>query len=172
MRIVTLNANGIRSAHNKGLAEWMGRLRGWDVFCLQEMKALESDVPQAMLRPKKSHGHFFPAARKGYSGTALWSKQRPLNVLKGFGVDEFDAEGRYLEADFGALVVISLYLPSGAAGPERQASKDRFLTAFPAHLKALRQRGKEIVIFGRNPWILCLDIGLRGRDRLPKRRIH
>ena len=148
MRIVTLNANGIRSAHNKGLAAWMSKLRGWDVFCLQEMKAHESDVPDEILRPKKSHGHFNPAERKGYSGTALWSKQKPLGVAKGFGVAEFDGEGRYLEADFGALVVVSLYLPSGAAGPERQASKDRFLAAFPAHLQALKCRGKEIVICG------------------------
>lgn len=148
MRIVTLNANGIRSANNKGLAGWMGRLRGWDVFCLQEMKALESDVPEALLRPKKSHAHFNPAERKGYSGTALWSKQKPLAVQKGFGIAEFDGEGRYLEADFGPLAVVSLYLPSGAAGPERQASKDRFLAEFPSHLRALRARGKEVVICG------------------------
>ena len=148
MRIVTLNANGIRSAHNKGLAEWMSKLRGWDVFCLQEMKANIEDVPEAMLRPKKSHGHFHPAERKGYSGTALWSKKKPVNVVKAFGVGEFDGEGRYLEADFGHVSVVSLYLPSGAAGPERQASKDRFLVAFVKHLVALRKCGKEIVICG------------------------
>ncbi|HPV23623.1 MAG TPA: exodeoxyribonuclease III [Casimicrobium sp.] len=148
MKIVTLNANGIRSAHNKGLASWMAGLRGWDVFCLQEMKAQESDIPEEMLRPKKSHGHFFPAERKGYSGTAVWTKQKPLNVQRGFGVTEFDGEGRYLEVDLGPLVVVSLYLPSGAAGPERQASKDRFLSEFPKHLQALRKLGKEIVICG------------------------
>ena len=148
MRIVTLNANGIRSAHNKGLAVWMNKLRGWDVFCLQEMKANFEDVPEEMLRPKKSHGHFHPADKKGYAGTALWSKQKPANVVKEFGVGEFDTEGRYLEADFGHVAVVSLYLPSGAASPERQASKDRFLTEFPKHLKALRKRGKEIVICG------------------------
>ena len=148
MRIVTLNANGIRSAHNKGLAEWMGKLRGWDVFCLQEMKANVDDIPEAMLRPKKRHGHFHPADRKGYAGTALWSKRKPEKVVKAFGVGEFDGEGRYLEADFGHVAVVSLYLPSGAAGPERQASKDRFLTEFPKHLKALRHSGKEIVMCG------------------------
>ena len=148
MRIVTLNANGIRSAHNKGLATWMNALRGWDVFCLQEMKANVEDVPEEMLRPKKSHGHFHPADKKGYAGTALWSKQKPVNVVKEFGVGEFDREGRYLEADFGHVAVVSLYLPSGAAGPERQASKDRFLVEFPKHLNALRKRGKEIVICG------------------------
>ena len=94
MRIVTLNANGIRSAHSKGLADWMRRLRGWDVFCLQEMKANFEDVPEEMLRPKKSHGHFHPADKKGYAGTALWSKQKPVSVVKEFGVGEFDKEGR------------------------------------------------------------------------------
>ena len=148
MRIVTLNANGIRSAHTKGLADWMTRLGDWDVFCLQEMKANLADVPEAMMSPEKSHGHFHPAEKKGYAGTALWSKQKPLNVVKAFGVAEFDTEGRYLEADFGSVAVVSLYLPSGAASPERQASKDRFLGAFATHLKALRKRGKEIVICG------------------------
>jgi exodeoxyribonuclease III len=147
MRIVTLNVNGIRSAHNKGLAGWMGKLRGWDVFCVQEIKANVEDVPQELHKVKKATGHFYAAEKKGYAGTGLWTPHA-ATITKGFGVAEFDREGRYLEADFGKLVVISLYLPSGAAGPERQASKDRFLEAFPLYLKALRGRGKEVVICG------------------------
>jgi exodeoxyribonuclease III len=147
MRIVTLNANGIRSAHNKGLADWMAKLRGWDVFCVQELKANVEDVPEELHKVKKATGHFYSAEKKGYAGTGLWTPHT-ARVTKGFGVDEFDREGRYLEADFGKLAVISLYLPSGAAGPERQASKDRFLNAFPSHLKALRKSGKEVVICG------------------------
>jgi exodeoxyribonuclease III len=147
MRIVTLNVNGIRSAHNRGLAEWMGKLRGWDVFCVQELKANVEDVPETLHKVKKATGHFYSAEKKGYAGTGLWTPHA-AKVTKGFGVEEFDREGRYLEADFGNLVVISLYLPSGAAGPERQASKDRFLEAFPNHLQALRKSGKEVVICG------------------------
>ncbi|TAG46626.1 MAG: exodeoxyribonuclease III [Betaproteobacteria bacterium] len=147
MRIVTLNTNGIRSAHSKGLAEWLQKLRAWDVLCVQELKANVEDVPEALHVVKKAQGHFFSAEKKGYSGTGLWTKHK-ANITRGFGVEEFDREGRYLEADFGKLAVVSLYLPSGAAGPERQASKDRFLQAFPAHLKKLKSCGKEIVICG------------------------
>jgi len=148
MRIVTLNANGIRSAHDKGLAEWMHALRGWDVFCVQELRATPEDVPEALQRPKRSHAIFNPAERRGYAGTALWSRRAASWVCTGFGVPEFDREGRYLEADFGAATVVSLYLPSGSAGPERQASKDRFLLSFREHLRALRASGREIVIVG------------------------
>jgi exodeoxyribonuclease III len=147
MKIVTLNVNGIRSAHNKGLADWMSKLRGWDVFCVQELKANVEDVPEDLHKVKKAVGHFYSAEKKGYAGTGLWTPHA-AQITRGIGVEEFDREGRYLEADLGNVVVISLYLPSGAAGPERQASKDRFLTAFPAHLMKLRKCGKEVVICG------------------------
>jgi exodeoxyribonuclease III len=147
MKIVTLNVNGIRSAHNKGLADWMGKLRGWDVFCVQELKANVEDVPEDLHKVKKAVGHFYSAEKKGYAGTGLWTPHK-AKITRGIGVEEFDREGRYLEADLGNVVVISLYLPSGAAGPERQASKDRFLTAFRAHLMKLRKCGKEVVICG------------------------
>jgi exodeoxyribonuclease III len=147
MKMVTLNVNGIRSAHNKGLADWMSKLRGWDVFCVQELKANVEDVPEDLHKVKKAVGHFYSAEKKGYAGTGLWTPHN-AKITRGIGVDEFDREGRYLEADLGNVVVISLYLPSGAAGPERQASKDRFLTAFPAHLMKLRKCGKEVVICG------------------------
>jgi exodeoxyribonuclease III len=147
MRIVTLNVNGIRSAHNKGLATWLNALRGWDVLCVQELKANVEDVPDELRIIKKATGHFYSAEKKGYAGTGLWTKH-PATIVRGIGVDEFDREGRYIEADFGAVVVISLYLPSGAAGPIRQASKDRFLNVFPDHLKKLKARGKEVVVCG------------------------
>jgi len=147
VRIVTLNANGIRSAFAKGLGDWLLRLRGWDVFCLQELKAHVDDVPSELQRIRRAVGYFHPAERKGYAGVALWSRH-PAAIRHGFGVPEFDREGRYLEADLGRLVVVSLYLPSGSAGPDRQASKDRFLRAFPAQLERLRSLGKEVVICG------------------------
>lgn len=147
MRIVTLNVNGLRSAERKGFARWLARAEPWDVVCLQEIKCLEEDVPRPLKRPRGSHATFVPAVRKGYSGVALYSK-RPHRPTAGFGHAEFDAEGRYLEADFGDLAVISLYLPSGSSGPERQASKFRFLEAFLPHLEALRRSGREIVLCG------------------------
>ena len=147
MRIISLNVNGIRSADRKGLSHWLTRGKPWDVVCLQEIKADVDDVPRAMRAPRGAHAAFHPAAKKGYAGVALYARH-PARVRTGFGHPEFDAEGRYLEADFGELVVISLYLPSGSAGPHRQASKFRFLEAFLPHLAALKRRGKEVVLCG------------------------
>jgi exodeoxyribonuclease-3 len=147
VRIITLNVNGIRSAERKGLAHWLTRGAPWDIVCLQEIKADEADVPRALRAPRRAHAAFCPADRKGYAGVAMYARTPP-RVVHGFGCDEFDREGRYLEADFGELAVISLYLPSGSAGPHRQASKFRFLEAFLPHLAQLRRRGKEIVLCG------------------------
>ena len=148
MRIVTLNVNGIRSSERKGLANWLTRGDRWDIVCLQEIKATPADVPRSLRAPRRAQAYFHAAARKGYAGVALYSQRAP-NIAIGFGSAEFDAEGRYLEADFGELVVVSLYLPSGSAGAHRQASKFRFLDAFLPHLASLRQRQKkEIILCG------------------------
>jgi exodeoxyribonuclease III len=148
MRIITLNVNGIRAAGGKGLASWLTRGSAWDVVCLQEIRAGEHEVPEALRAPRRSHAFFHAAERKGYSGVALYAKRAP-RVVTGFGCAEFDCEGRYLEADFGELCVVSVYLPSGAAGSHRQAAKFRFLEAFLPHLAQLRKReGKEIVLCG------------------------
>ncbi len=147
MRIITFNANGIRSARDKGLLAWLDAQPAWDVFCLQELKADLATIPSELHWIGTARGHFYPAEKKGYAGTALWSSHH-AKLRRGFGVEEFDREGRYLEADFGSLLVVSLYLPSGSAGPERQASKDRFLDAFLPQLARLRQSGKEIVLCG------------------------
>jgi len=147
MRIITLNVNGIRAAERKGLASWLTRGVPWDVVCLQEIKATPDDVPAALRAPRRSHAYFCSAQRRGYAGVALYAKRKP-RIVAGFGCAEFDDEGRYLEADFGELSVISLYLPSGSAGEHRLASKFRFLDAFLPHLIDLRKRGREIVLCG------------------------
>ncbi|MFI4890345.1 MAG: exodeoxyribonuclease III [Steroidobacterales bacterium] len=148
MRIVTLNANGIRSAATKGLFDWLPRQKA-DVICVQETKAQVAQLTDPVFWPGGYHAFYFDAEKKGYSGTALYARRKPKRVVRGFGVAEFDREGRYLEADFGDLSVVSLYLPSGSAGPERQASKFRFLEVFLPHLEALARR--------RRPTILCGD---------------
>lgn len=146
-RIITLNLNGIRSACSKGFLSWAARQRA-DVICVQELKAQHDDMAPAMHRIGKLTGHFYPAQKKGYAGVGLYCRGEPRAVRRGFGADEFDQQGRYLEADFGDYAVISLYLPSGSAGPERQASKFRFLAAFLPHLRALIAAGKDVVICG------------------------
>src|SRR4029077_16190584 len=115
MRIVTLNVNGIRSAQRKGLSRWLARVEPWDIVCLQEIKAGVEQIPRPLLSPRKAHGFFLSASRKGYAGVALYAKQAP-KVTTGFGSTEFDGEGRYLEADFGRLPVRQGYPPPRAAG--------------------------------------------------------
>lgn len=147
MKIITLNLNGIRSAARKGFLEWLPQQRA-DVVCVQEIKAQAADMTAELLAPAGYHGHFHYAEKKGYSGVGIYSKSAPDRVAAGFGVAEFDAEGRYLRADFGDLSVVSLYLPSGSSGEHRQASKFRFLDAFLPHLRKLRKGGREVVLCG------------------------
>jgi exodeoxyribonuclease III len=147
MRIITLNVNGLRAAERKGFARWLARAEPWDVVCLQEIKCIAGDVPRSLAAPRQSHATFHPAQRKGYSGVAVYAKHAP-QIATGFGHAEFDAEGRYLQADFADLSIVSLYLPSGSSGPHRQASKFRFLDAFLPHLESLVARGREVVLCG------------------------
>ncbi len=147
MRVITVNVNGIRAAERKGLAHWLTRGHPWDVVCLQELKATDDDIPRALRAPRKAHASFHAAERKGYAGVGMYARM-PARFAAGFGSREFDAEGRYLRADFRDLTVISLYLPSGSAGPHRQASKYRFLAEFLPHLAKLRKSGREIILCG------------------------
>ena len=147
MQVITLNVNGIRSAAKKGLFPWLAAQKA-DVICLQEVKAQEADLAGGPFELKGYSRHLHCAEKKGYAGVALYSRRQPRRVVMGFGVREFDAEGRFLEANYGKLSVISLYLPSGSAGPHRQASKFRFLAAFLVHLRKLKARKQEIILCG------------------------
>lgn len=147
LRIISLNLNGIRSAWTKNVLPWAIAQQA-DVFALQELKAQLPDLTDEMREPDGMHALYHAAEKKGYSGVGLWCRQLPDQVIAGFDGGEFDAEGRYIRADFGTLSVISLYLPSGSSSPERQEAKFRFLDAFYPHLQALRAEGREIVLCG------------------------
>ena len=148
MRIISINTNGIRSAARKGFYEWLAQQQA-DFVCVQETKAQIADLEgDETFFPKGWHVHFCEAQKKGYAGVALYSRARPDQVLTKLGADEFDNEGRYLEARLGNLSVVSLYLPSGSAGPERQASKDRFLEFFLPKLHEWQANGRDYVICG------------------------
>ena len=111
LRIITFNANGVRSAERKGFFEWFLR-QDADILCLQELKAAEGNVPETLRALPGYRAWFHCASRKGYSGCGLWSRVEPLAVRMGFGDEEFDAEGRCIEADFEGLTVASVYFPS------------------------------------------------------------
>lgn len=147
MRIITINLNGIRSAASKGFYEWMAE-QDADIICLQELKAQAADMTEQMLAPHGYHGHFHYAEKKGYSGVGIYCRTKPQQITIGLGIAEFDAEGRYLQADFADFSVVSLYLPSGSSGEERQTVKFKFLAAFMPKLHELKASGREIIVCG------------------------
>jgi exodeoxyribonuclease-3 len=147
MRVITVNVCGIRAAAGKGLFHWLHR-QDADFICLQETKSQEHQLAEHPVTLPGYQAFFCDAERKGYSGVALYTRHAPDRVLRGFGITEFDGEGRYLEVQVGKLSVVSLYLPSGSAGPERQAAKYRFLDAFEPHLQRLRRRRRHYILSG------------------------
>ena len=138
MRIVTFNANGIRSAASKGFFDWL-RAQQADVVCVQETKAQEGQLADVAFRPDGHHCFYRDAiTKKGYSGVAIYSRREPDEVRTALGWAPFDDEGRYLEARYGNLSVVSLYVPSGSSGEERQAFKFKVMDWFtPAAARQL-----------------------------------
>jgi len=157
LKIISLNLNGIRSATNKGLYAWLKK-QDADFICMQEIKAQVSDMTAEMLNPEGYYGYFHYAEKKGYSGVGIYSKKQPDVVIEGLGnsylghvasdMTDIDSEGRYIEARFGNLSVVSLYLPSGSSGEERQAFKFSVMERFVPQLQALKASGRDVVICG------------------------
>ncbi len=147
MRIVTLNANGIRSAARKGFFEWMDAQQA-DILCIQETKAQEHQLTESHFWPDSHQGYFLDAEKKGYSGVAIYTREKPEAVIKGLGWPDMDAEGRYLELRFGKLSVVSIYIPSGSSSEERQAIKFSFLERFLPFLGECARSGRDYIFCG------------------------
>ncbi|HDY82758.1 MAG TPA: exodeoxyribonuclease III [Halieaceae bacterium] len=151
-RIITCNTNGIRAAARKGFFDWLQKEQA-DVVCIQETKAQEGQLTDPVFSPNGYHCYYNDAVKKGYSGTALYSKVKPQRVITSLGWDPADSEGRYLQADFKGLSVISLYIPSGSASEEVLQKKLRFMDIFMEHLRALRRKRREFIICA--DWNIC-----------------
>ncbi|MDD5411675.1 MAG: exodeoxyribonuclease III [Methylobacter sp.] len=147
MRIITLNANGIRAAERKGFFVWM-QLQDADIICIQETKAQLHQLNSDPFCPKNYHCFYHDADRKGYSGVALYCRKHPDKIISGIGWKDVDSEGRFIEAQFGTLSVISLYLPSGTSGEDRQAFKYKFMDRFTPYLQECSQDGRDYIICG------------------------
>ncbi len=147
MKIISLNANGIRAAERKGFFEWMHRAKA-DVVCIQETKAQHHQLKDRSFFPPGYHCYYHDALKPGYSGTAIYSLHQPDRVRYGIGWDVMDREGRWLQADFGPLSVISLYLPSGSSSEARQTVKFRVMDFLKPRLEALARDGRDYVICG------------------------
>ncbi|MBX2836483.1 MAG: exodeoxyribonuclease III [Gammaproteobacteria bacterium] len=147
MRIITANVNGIRAAARHGFFKWLSRQRA-DVVCLQETKAQIHQLTDPVFHPKGFECHYHDAEKKGYSGTAIFCKTKPRAVQTGIGEPWFDSEGRYLEARFGNVTIVSLYLPSGTTGDIRQDYKYQSMDLLEKRLIALRRKKNPVVICG------------------------
>ncbi len=147
MRIISLNANGIRAAERKGFFLWMAEQNA-DVICIQETKAQVEQLKAEAFWPEGYHCYYHDAEKKGYSGVALYCRQKPDQIIIGMGNDEFDSEGRYIEAVFPDLSVSSLYMPSGSAKELRQQVKYRCMEHMMHKLEAIKTTGRDHIICG------------------------
>jgi len=155
LRVVSFNANGLRSAVSKGFLRWFARQKA-DVLCVQELRAAEEQLADRTFHSRGFHRVVHSAQRPGYSGVAIYSRVEPHEVVRTIGAPEFDTEGRYLEARFGNVAVVSAYFPSGSAGPHRQEAKFRFLAAFDQRIAALTSN--------HVPFVFCGDFNMAHRN--------
>jgi exodeoxyribonuclease-3 len=146
-KIISYNVNGIRAAIKKGFLDWLGNCDP-DIVCIQETKAHKDQVNTAGLEDLGYHHYWHSAEKKGYSGVALFSKDKPDHVEYGCPINNGDSEGRVLRADFGDVSVISVYVPSGSSGEERQTFKMEWLTAFETYISQLRTHRPNLIISG------------------------
>ncbi|BCA94499.1 exodeoxyribonuclease III [Legionella antarctica] len=148
MKVISFNANGIRASARNGFYEWLAG-QAADFVCIQETKAqVHQLVPEEVYYPRDYFCDYYDAQKKGYSGVAIYARQKPLRVVRGMGFDYCDNEGRYIQFDYPKLSIISLYLPSGTSGEDRQLVKYDFLDQFAKHLIKLKNEGRELIICG------------------------
>ena len=147
MRVISINVNGIRAAHRKNFFIWLQK-QDADIVCVQETKAQVEQLTEEIIKPKGYYSYFNDALKKGYSGVAIYSRIEPDKVIDKIGWREADDEGRYLQANFGKLSIVSLYLPSGSSSEERQIVKFDFLDRFISVLKKMRRQKREYIICG------------------------
>ncbi len=146
-KIATYNVNGIRAALNKGFGQWLEQ-ENFDIICLQEIKAFESQIDTALFEHLGYHHYWYSAQKAGYSGVAILSKEKPLHVEFGTGNELFDFEGRVLRADYPNYSVLSIYHPSGSSGDARQAFKMQWLEFFQDYVKELNLQKERLVLCG------------------------
>ncbi|GAA5000525.1 exodeoxyribonuclease III [Acinetobacter puyangensis] len=151
LRVVSINVNGLRSSHKKGLFEWIEQSEA-DVICMQETRISDHQWTDAF-KPEGWYAHLFPAERAGYAGTAIYSRLPFLHIQDGLGFDLADTQGRFTVASFDVglekpVEIASLYLPSGSSGEEAQVRKDHFLEQYQQLLKQWRDQNRSIIVCG------------------------
>ncbi len=147
MKILSYNVNGIRSALNKGFLDWLQTVNA-DVVCLQEIKALDSQLDLVLFEKSGyPYNYWYSANKKGYSGVAILSRLKPDAMVAGTGIDYMDFEGRNIRADYAGVSVMSLYLPSGT-NLNRLSHKLQYMADFQAYIDKLKVQRPNLIICG------------------------
>lgn len=147
MKIITWNVNGIRAVVQKGFNEFV-KAENPDVLCLQETKAHRDQLEDSIVKPDGFQSFWSAAQRPGYSGTATFTREAPLDVSYGFGIPKFDAEGRLVVTRFKDFILYNGYFPNGGASQERHDFKQEFLKRFAQHLHKLVRAGEKVIVVG------------------------
>lgn len=147
MKILCWNVNGIRAAQKKGFVEWFLK-ENPDILCIQETKAHPEQLDQALLEIPGYSVYFDSAEKKGYSGTATYTKVKPIKTSTGLGIPMFDTEGRVVRTDFEQFVLFNIYFPNGGRGDDRVQFKLEFYDAFLDLAESIRKEKRELIICG------------------------
>ncbi len=147
IRIWCWNVNGVRAVHRKGFKNWFITEKP-DILCIQETKADRKQFPPDIRNVEGYQTYFSEADRKGYSGVAIYTNIKPKTVKTGFGIDEFDREGRILIADYIDFVLFNIYFPNGKRSPERLQFKMDFYDTFLEYVNELKDEGRNVVVCG------------------------
>lgn len=147
LKLASWNVNGIRSISKKGFYDWLSKEKP-DILGLQETKISADKLTDELISVPGYASYWSHAEKKGYSGVAIYTRERPLSISEGMGIPEFDREGRVLVAEYADFVYLTIYYPNGKASPERLDYKMRFYDAFLKFANKLRKKGKKLVICG------------------------
>jgi exodeoxyribonuclease-3 len=148
IKVISFNANGIRKASEKGFHSWLSGQNA-DFICIQETRAQTHQLENnPIFFPDNYFCDYYDAEKKGYSGVAIYALKKPDSIVKGLGFKNCDAEGRYIQFNYEQYSIISIYLPSGTSGEERQQVKFDFLDKLTPHLANLKKQGREVIICG------------------------
>jgi len=147
MDLISWNVNGIRSAAAKGFSDWLSAAAP-DIVCLQETKAHREQLPENLAEPQGYHSFWNSASRRGYSGVAVFSREKPVSVKYGLGIEKFDTEGRVIELQYEWFTLLNIYFPNGQRDHGRVPYKLEFCDAVFDRCNSLRNDGRQIVICG------------------------
>ncbi len=146
-KILCWNVNGIRAALKHGFLEWLYR-ESLDILCLQETKAHPEQLGRDLQEPHGYHAHWNYPERKGYSGVATFTREKPLKVQNDFGVQDFDIEGRVIISEYPQFILFNVYFPNGKKDESRLKYKMDFYDVFLDVVEPLRQKGEKLIICG------------------------